>query len=889
MMHETILLQHPAESRLESNGVGGYALFVPGSIGVGLDAPLARLWQAAAGLTLAELTDQFGDAYPDLLAEVQALRVAGLLLPPLVQAPASVPLPDPAPLVSVIIVTRDGRHHLQECLPSIQAQSYPHIELIIVDDASTDDTVDYLQSQFPQAQVVEQKNGPNFAVGCNLGARQAKGDLLFFLNNDTVLALDCIQELVAVQEGQPNVGGVAAMMRLYNNRPFINGMGTILRRFGFGYDLGFGSLDVGQYKDVQEVPLLCFGAVLIPRPAWQQIGPLTDQFQFYYEDADWSYRARAQGLTLLAASRALVYHKFSASMGQLPSTFKLRLVTRNRLWFALKNLPVLEMLAQLGFYWLDDFLRTWQMALKGEWLLLLAVSQAWMQFFNGLPAMAAARRQRRQTNPVNLTELARPFPLPLPIHTIPYLTQELIAQQYKSALLRYDTGWVRQRLLIISPDAINVNMGGVGIRYWELAGQLSSVAEVVLAVPSETDLSDERFTICSYQEGDEGSLRPLVEMVDTLLLSGFTIFHHPFLRRTTQYKIIDLYDPMILENLERFAARPLAEREGLHQVGVVTFNELFALGDFFICASEKQRDYWLGALSSANRVNPAVYMDDPTLRRLIDVVPFGLPDESPQAAKRVLKGVWPGIGPEDKVILWGGGLWDWLDPLTLIEAMPTVLAQFPEARLFFLGTKHPNPEVPPSQMAQRTIERAEEIGLRGTAVFFNDWTPYQERVNYLVESDVGVSLHGDHIETRFAVRTRLMDYLWANLPMVVGGGDVLSDLVQAHGLGQVVNAGDVTAVAQSLVDLLQNPIESERFSPVVAQFHWSRVAEPLCQYVQRPWRNKGGGGAGTAVVLKPPTTPLQQLPGKGLASLKQRGLTGLGKDVVNYLRWLQNN
>lgn len=893
-----VTLRHPPGCQSKRTPEGGYAVTAPEMQTIGLDKRLGRLWEMADGVTMETLGRQVEDDYPQWQEAIRALRLAGLLLPPLARRWEPSPLPDPAPLVSVIIPTRNGRHHLAECLPSIEAQSYPRVEIVVVDDASTDGTVEYLQIQFPDVKVVPFAGGPNFSASCNLGARHATGDYLFFLNNDTVLDEHCIRELVvAAQDAAQNaaredgdVGGVAAMMRFYHAPAFINGLGTAQRRLGFGYDVGIGSLDVGQFDDVDQVPALCFGAALIPRTAWQEVGPLDERYQFYYEDADWSYRARLLGLRLVPAPHALVFHKFSASMSEKSSAFKVRLATRNRLWYVVKNFPAGAALLQMALYWLDDWSRLAQSLVRGRWSVAGAIPRAWLGFYIGLPGVLRARWRLSRKKPVNLAGQEGTLPPPAGASETPILAEEMITNRYRPHLQRMggDNGPQRRRLLIISPDAVHSRMGGVGIRYWELARQLAGVADVTLAVPRETDLESDRIAIRPYQEGVAASLRPLAKAADVILLSGFTVYHHPFLCEIAAYKIVDLYDPMILENLERFADKPMAERRGLHNVGVNTFNELFMLGDFFICASEKQRDYWLGALTAANRVNPLVYEEDPTLKQLIDLVPFGLPAKPPQQTRAVLKGVWPGIGPEDKVILWGGGLWDWLDPLTVIDAMPAVLDAVPGARLFFLGTRHPNPDVPIPAMAQRAIDRAEALGLKDEAVFFNDWTPYQERVDYLCEADVGVSLHGDHIETRFAVRTRLMDYLWARLPMVVGGGDVLSDLVDRHELGHVVAAGDEAAVANALIDLLRNPVPADRFGPVTARFHWERAAAPLKVYMQRPWTNAGGGQAETDQSVST-ATPLRQLPAKALALLREQGISGLVREMTAYVRWLQQN
>lgn len=862
----------------------------PGTGGVALDQALFRLWQAADGQTAAQISQQLSWSENTTAVYANALQQAGLLLPqPALPAPDRQPL-SKTPLVSVVILSKNGRSHLEELLPTIEAQTYPAVEIIVVDDASTDDTTAYVHQNHPQVRIIPFKKGPNFAAGNNLGIQNAAGDLIFLLNNDTVLDPHCIYHLVAAFLKQPDCGGVAAKMHFYDNRPFLNGLGTTIRRFGFGHDLGIGSLDVGQFDTVTAVPFLCFGAALIPKARFEEVGLIDEGYTFYYEDADWSYQARALGYELIAAPKAIVYHKFASSTESLPSSFKKRLVTRNRLWFAWKNLPLQQLLPQLLLYGLDDWAHLLSHLLKGQFTLAGAIGHGWAGYWLGLPRILRERQQRGSTrhSHVPIYHLAEPFPLPQLFARLPRLTTELIDEQYQSFMSTNSQNPPPNRLLIISPDAVDENMGGVGLRYWELAHQLAAVCTVTLALPQPTALTSDQVHLGIYTEGSSQSLKPLAAQTEIVLLSGFTLYHHPFLGDTAVYKIIDLYDPMVLENLERFANKSIPERDGLHQLGVRTFNDLFAFGDFFICASEKQRDYWLGALTAANRINPATYTADPTLRRLIDLVPLGLPDRPPQPTAPALKGIRPGISAADKLILWGGGLWDWLDPLTVIKAMPQVLAQIPEARLFFLGIRHPNPDVPPSRMAQAAITLAEEMGLLNTAVFYNEWTPYADRANYLCEADVGVSLHGDHIETRFAVRTRLMDYLWARLPMVVGSGDVLGELVQSHGVGMTVPAHDVTAVAQALITMLDSPPDPNQFDPLIMQYRWSEVSKPLKRYVQSPWHNRSGQRE-TAVGLRPTAAALTTLPQKVRHSLQEKGVRGLGQDIINYLRWIQQH
>ena len=134
----------------------------------------------------------------------------------------------------------------------------------------------------------------------------------------------------------------------------------------------------------------------------------------------------------------------------------------------------------------------------------------------------------------------------------------------------------------------------------------------------------------------------------------------------------------------------------------------------------------------------------------------------------------PGIGADDKILLWPGGIWNWFDPLTVIRAVHELSRRRDDVRLYFLGVKHPNPEVPDMAMAAEAVALADELGLRDRVVFFNfGWVPYAERGRYLLDADVAVSAHFDDIETRFAFRTRLLDCLWAGLPVVTTRGDTL--------------------------------------------------------------------------------------------------------------------
>jgi glycosyltransferase involved in cell wall biosynthesis len=252
-----------------------------------------------------------------------------------------------------------------------------------------------------------------------------------------------------------------------------------------------------------------------------------------------------------------------------------------------------------------------------------------------------------------------------------------------------------------------------------------------------------------------------------------------------------------------------------------------ARGDAFVCGNERQRDYWLGVLESLGRLDLSAFRLDPTLRGLIDVVPFGLPAEPPVAAGRRLKGALPGIAPDDRVLLWSGGVVNWTDPATIIRAVALTAAKRPDVKLVFLGFEEP----PRVRAAKAAAALSDSMGLTGRTVFFLPWIPYEERERYLLDADLGVAAYLDVLEARLAFRARLLDYFWAGLPTITTRGDTLGDLVAERGLGRALPPDDVdgwcAAIEQLLADGDERAAIASRLSAVREEFAWPRVVAPL--------------------------------------------------------------
>ena len=404
----------------------------------------------------------------------------------------------------------------------------------------------------------------------------------------------------------------------------------------------------------------------------------------------------------------------------------------------------------------------------------------------------------------------------------------------------------RRRVTLVTTEPLGPTMAGPAIRAVELGRVLATEHEVVVATTAACD--GVAPTGLTWQSVDTVGLRAIAAVSDVLVLGGDVLAANDWLARDAKGAaiVVDLYDPFHLEQLEQ--ARDLGEERRRRVVFdcIDVLNAQAALGDTFLTASARQRDLWTGHLAACGRVNPATYDADPTLGELLRIVPFGVPDEPPQRFDEpVMRGVVAGIGPDDEILLWGGGIYNWFDPQTLIKAVDVLRSKRPNLRLVFMGARHPNPAVATMRAAVGARELSESLGLTGVHVFFSDtfssgWVPYADRGRYLAEATIGVSTHHDHIETAFSFRTRVLDYFWAGLPVVTTRGDAMADLVEAAGAGRTVTPGDVDGLAAALHELLDDNAlrasAAQASRQLADSFRWSVVAAPLIDFCRHPYR-----------------------------------------------------
>ncbi len=259
--------------------------------------------------------------------------------------------------VSVIIVNWNGRHHLELCLPALAQQTHTQFEIILVDNSSTDDSITFVQSHFPEVRVISLNENQGFARGNNIGIEASTAPFVALLNNDTKPESTWLEQLVNTALMDERVGMVASKMLFFDRPHIINSAGICLDRVGIAWDrLG------GQSNDdtavVEEIFGGCGGAVLYRRAMLNEIGLFDEAYFAYLEDVDLAWRAQLAGWRCLYVSTAVVYHRHSATSVE-GSPFKSRLLGRNKVWTILKNYPLAPLLRYLPLIMLYDAGSVW--------------------------------------------------------------------------------------------------------------------------------------------------------------------------------------------------------------------------------------------------------------------------------------------------------------------------------------------------------------------------------------------------------------------------------------------------------------------------------------------------------------------------------------------------
>jgi GT2 family glycosyltransferase len=304
------------------------------------------------------------------------------------------------PLVSVVVVTWNGRHYLDACLEAVAAQVGVDAETILVDNASTDGTVAYVRERFPWVRVVALPENRGFAGGNNAGVREARGRLVALLNNDAVPEPGWLQALVSGIDEPAGFALVTSRIVYMHDPNLIDSAGDSLLTSGGAFKRYHGA-SVDLARDSAEVFGICGAACLLPRRVFDEVGGFDEDFFASHEDVDLSYRARLLGYRCRYVADAVVRHHGSATIGRV-SGFAIFHGQRNLEWLYIKNTPISLLFRTLPSHLLYVAAASVHFARIGA---LGSFVKAKLAALSGMPRALRKRRHVQQTRRVDAAVL----------------------------------------------------------------------------------------------------------------------------------------------------------------------------------------------------------------------------------------------------------------------------------------------------------------------------------------------------------------------------------------------------------------------------------------------------------------------------------------------------
>ncbi|WP_241981832.1 glycosyltransferase [Cryobacterium ruanii] len=764
--------------------------------------------------------------------------------------------------MSVIIVNFRGAADTLECVRTLIGVDWPadRLEIIVVENGSGDDSENSIRAamtEMPSVQLIVSDENLGFTGGSNLGASHAKGEFVAFLNNDAKPDAGWIRGAIKQFEISPQVAAVGSKVLNWEGT-HVDFVGGSVTWFGMGYKDHVTELDDVRFDRPRDILFGTGSALFVRGEVFRSVGGFDERMFMFYDDVDLGWRLNLLGYRVRYAPASKVFHKHHGSMKSFGQYREMYLLERNALFMLYKNLSAESLatflpaalalsarrsIAKSGLDSesfdirrftgsSDEFDPTMEVDKEA-----IAGFFAIDQFVANLPNLEIDRVNLQSRRTKTDSELFRLFgDMFTPLFDAAHFTDGL--ERIVSSF-HIDSLKERRRILVVTGDSLGQKMAGPAMRAWKISEALSTENDVRLVTWNVASRSSDLFEVSRVRLGNERDMKVHEGWADVIVFQGHALHHFKTLLDSDKIIVADLYDPMHLEQLEQgreFGTESwVAQVRGANDV----LNQQLERGDFFLCASDRQRMFWLGQLTALGRVNPHTYSADENLEGLIAIAPFGMDAQSPVHTREAIRGVVPGIGKDDKVVIWGGGIYNWFDTLTLIRAIGRVAETHPDVRLFFLGVAHPNPDVPEMEIVSKTRDLVEQLGLAGKNVFFNEqWVALDDRQNYLLEADAGVSTHYAHIETTFSFRTRILDYMWAELPIVTTNGDGFGDLVERTGMGISVPERNVEALADALIKVLyDDEIKRNAHAAVLEvreQFTWAEALRPLIEFCRDP-------------------------------------------------------
>jgi glycosyltransferase involved in cell wall biosynthesis len=396
---------------------------------------------------------------------------------------------------------------------------------------------------------------------------------------------------------------------------------------------------------------------------------------------------------------------------------------------------------------------------------------------------------------------------------------------------------LKKKVLILCHDTLGEKMAGPGIRYQNLAKQIEKVATVTLGmfynsqgVPSVPGVQPVKTV------GDD--YKTLFDKHDVLFAQWMSNEMLRYAHDTGKVIIFDLYAPVPIEylaSLEFASDKVSAEKDIIFEGILENYKQYLTLGDYFVCSNDRQRDFWLGFMTSLNIIRPTNFKEFIKKNR-IGLCPMGISSVPPSAKNLKLRNR-AGLQKDDFVLLWTGGIWDWFDAQIVIKAVNEL--KNPKLKLVFMGTQHPNTKVYKKEMPESLAARklSQDLKLTGKSVFFLDgWVDYEDRASYLLDADVAIYADKESTETRFSHRTRVLDHIWASLPTICSEGDYLSEELKKRNMAITVTKRSPSEFAKAINTAVEQPELLSAIRTNIARqapdFTWDTLCSELLAFIK---------------------------------------------------------
>jgi len=386
------------------------------------------------------------------------------------------------------------------------------------------------------------------------------------------------------------------------------------------------------------------------------------------------------------------------------------------------------------------------------------------------------------------------------------------------------------RVIIFSYEKVFPKYGSSGpsIRNWEIAKALTRRGHNV-TIAEDGHSKDYTKDKIKFIKWDEKELKDISKRFDVALIQESHAVSEYFDKIDKIPTIVNLTIPI---SIEAAAGQINNKKEFFINDGFVPAITSLMKGDFFFCASERQKHFYMGMLNILGRINPYTYN-----KKLIDIVPVAAPVEIPKIKTNIIKGK---IIPKNKrIILWPSSIFSWFDAITAIKAMDIVSKKVNDTVMVFVGADNPNINVMTKKNVNAAKKKAKELGLLNKTIYFMDWLPYEKRTNMYLESEFAVVTYPIGPETEMSFRTRIIDCLWGRLPVICTKGDSVAEIIEKEGLGATVEEKNPKELAEKIIEFLTNKQKLKRISKKVDKFirekmNWDVVIGPIDKFCKNP-------------------------------------------------------